>query len=152
MSQLLFNKMRMAAGVFAVVALFLVFGTVDAQAQQVTRAASGNPYELVAQKLGVPACQPGTATNIQGGLATLTAEAEAMKAQLKLGNTSSLMRVKYEYYTLTINDVEQYSVAVEFAALTNLTRASQIVGDESLTNQQLAAMYNGVRTAFGMCQ
>jgi hypothetical protein len=62
------------------------------------------------------------------------------------------MRVKYEYYTLTINDVEQYSVAVEFAALTNLTRASQIVGDESLTSQQLAAMYNGVRTAFGMCQ
>jgi len=152
MSQLLFNKMRMVAGAFAMVAFFLVLGTVDAQAQQVTRAANGNPYESVAQKMGVAACQPGTATNVQGGLSTLTAEAEAMKAQLKLGNTSSLMRVKYEYYTLTINDVEQYSVAVEFAALTNLTRASQIVGDESLTNQQLAAMYNGVRTAFGMCQ
>jgi hypothetical protein len=73
MSQLLFNRIRMAAGVFAMVAFFLVLGTVDAQAQQVTRAASGNPYESVAQKMGVAACQPGTATDIQGGLATLTA-------------------------------------------------------------------------------
>lgn len=152
MSQLLSEKMRMAAGALGLVVCFLVFGTVDAKAQGQARAATGNPYTLVAQKLGVVACAPGTATNLQGGLTTLENETAALKPTLVDGTATLLNRVKYEYYQMILTDVNAYSVAVEFASLTNLTQAAKLSGDESITNQQLAALYNGVRTAFGMCQ
>jgi len=152
MSQLLLNKMKNLAGVSALLVAFFFVSTLDAKAQSVSRAATGNPYGLIAQKLGVVTCNPGTATNVQGGLAALQAQTEALKPIIADGNAPILTVVKYEYYQMILSDVQTYSVAVEFASLTDLPRAAKLVGNESITNQQLAGLYNGVKTLFGMCQ
>jgi len=150
MSQLLLNKLRGLAGAAALLVVFLVVGTVDARAQGQRTASTENPYGLLAQKLGVTKCQQGTATDVQGGVATLETLSIPMKANYS--SASILEKVKYEYYQLVISEVGNYHVAPEFALLTNLPKAAKIVGNESITNQQLAGLYNATKVFFGMCQ
>ena len=155
MSQLLINKLKGVAGVLALVAMFFVASTVDAKAQgQSIRARNdgSNPYSLLAQKLGVTACAPGTASNVQSGLATLNAQATTLKQSLTDGTATLVEKVKYEYFTKVILEVGTYNVAPEVATLVQLSPAAKIAGNESITNQQLAAMYNSAKQAFGMCQ
>lgn len=153
MSQMLINKMRAVAGTFGLLVCFLVLGTVDAnsQSQNISKVGNGNPYAILAQKLGVTACDPSTSANIQSGLAALEAQAQTMK-QTVSDNSPVLNRVKYQYYVLLINSVGSYNAAVEIAALRDLERAVQMAGGSSLTMQQLAGLYNGVKPLFGMCQ
>lgn len=155
MSQLLLNKMRTVAGVLGLLAMFLIAGTVDANAQgqsQRARNDGSNPYALTAQKLGVTACAPGTATNVQGGVDYINQQLPAMKQHLTDGTATLLEKVKYEYYVKVSTEVGTYYVAPEIATLTNLSLAAKIAGNESITNQQLAALYNGLKQQFGMCQ
>ena len=153
MSQMLINKMRAVAGTFGLLVCFLVLGTVDAnsQSQNISKVGNGNPYAILAQKLGVTACDPSTSANIQSGLAALEAQAQTMK-QTVTENSPVLNRVKYQYYVLLINSVGSYNAAVEIAALRDLERAVPMAGGSSLTMQQLAGLYNGVKPLFGMCQ
>lgn len=155
MSQLLLNKMRNAAGVFGLLVLFLIAGTVDANAQgqsQRARNDGSNPYALSAQKLGVSACAPGTATNVQGGLDYLNQQMPALKQKLVDGTATLLEKVKYEYYVTVSTEVGSYYVAPEVSTLTALSYADKKVGNETITSQQLAALYNGLKSQFGMCQ
>jgi hypothetical protein len=68
------------------------------------------------------------------------------------GSASLLDKVKYEYYQKVVADVRDYSVAPEVALLTNLSLAAKSAGNESITNQQLAGLYNATKPLFGMCQ
>ena len=150
MSQLLMNKLRGLAGVGALLVVFLVLGTVDARAQGQRTASTENPYGLLAQKLGVNACPVGTATDVPSGIASLESQSQSMKAAF--GSASLLDKVKYEYYQKVVVDVRDYSVAPEVALLTNLSLSAKSAGNESITNQQLAGLYNAAKPLFGMCQ
>ena len=149
MSQLLMNKLRGLAGATALLVVFLVVGTVDASAQGQKTATVENPYLLLAQKLGVTACQQGTASNVQGGIDAMEAWTQSMKASIAGANL--LDQVKYEYYTKSIAEVRDYYVAPEIALLAELSRAAKKLGNETLTIPQLASLYNGAKAPFGMC-
>lgn len=143
------NKLGKLAGGVALLVVFLVVGTVDASAQGQRTATVENPYGLLAQKLGVLACQQGTATNVQGGIDALEAQTQSMKANLA---TAPLIdKVKYEYYSKVVSEVRDFYVAPEIALLAELSLAAKKVGDQTITIAQLAGLYNGAKPLFGMC-
>lgn len=143
------NKLRGLAGATALLVVFLVVGTVDASAQGQRTATVENPYLLLAQKLGVTACQQGTATDVQGGIAALEAQTQVMKSNQS--SASLLDKIKYEYYTKVISEVRDFYVAPEIALLAELARAGKKLSDGSITGAQLAGLYNGAKAPFGMC-
>ena len=148
MSQLLMNKLRGLAGAAALLVVFLVMGSVDASAQ--TRASSvENNQSALAQNLGVTACPMGSATNVQGGLASLETWSQSMKTNLS--SATLLDKAKYAYYQRIITDVRDYSIAPELALIENL-KAAKGISNGGITVQQMAAMYNATKVLFGMCQ
>jgi len=149
MSQLLMNKLRGLAGATALLVVFLVVGTVDASAQGQRTATVENPYLLLAQKLGVTACQQGTATDIPGGTAELDTWMQSKKANMS--SATLLEQIKYEYYANVVAEVRDGAVAPEIALLAELSRAGKKLNDGSITSAQFAALYNGAKPSFGMC-
>ena len=150
MSQLLLNKWRKLAGVAAMLVAFLVVGTVDASAQ--SRASSTeNTQNVLAQKLGLTACPMGTATNVQGGLANLQAQAAVLRASINAGTASLNDRLKYFYFDSILSDVGQHHIAADLSLLKNLRSAALQVGSDNITNQMLANLYNTTKVLFGMC-
>jgi len=151
MSQLLMNKLRGLAGTIALLVVFLVVGTVDAGAQ--SRASSvENSENLLAQKLGLTACPMGTATNVQGGLAAIDAQAAVLRASINAGSSTLNDRLKYFYFESVSTEVGQYDIAAELSLLTNLRTAAKKVGSDNVTNQMLASLYNTTKVLFGLCQ
>lgn len=152
MSQLLLNKLKNLAGVSALLVAFFIVGTVDAKAQSVSRASNeANTQTLVAQKLGITACAMGTATNVQGGLATLQSQVPALRASLNDGSATLSDKLKYFYYEGILNDTGAHDVAAELSLLSNLPKAAKSTQSENITNQMLANLYNSTKTLFGMC-
>jgi hypothetical protein len=149
MSQLLINKLRGLAGAVALLVVFLVVGTVDASAQGQRTATVENPYLLLAQKLGVTACQQGTASNVQGGVAALDAWMESKKSSM--ATATLLEQIQYEYYSKVVAEVRDYYVAPEIALLAELSRAGKRLNDGSITTAQFASLYNTAKVPFGMC-
>lgn len=149
MTQLLINKLRGLAGSFALLVVFLVMGSVDASAQ--SRASTiANPETSIAQTLGVNACVMGTATNVQGGLSSLQAQVETLRA-IGPGSLSMLDRLKLNYYGAVIRDVRIYSIAPEISLLSNLKHAPRMTGGNP-SIQDFATLYNSTKALFGMCQ
>ncbi len=148
MSQLLMNKLRGLAGAVALVVAFLAVGT-DASAQGQRTATVENPYLLLAQKLGVTACQQGTASDVQGGVAVLDAWTQANKSSIS--SASLLDKIKFEYYSKVVAEVRDYYVAPEIALLAELSRAGKKLNDGSITTAQFATLYNTAKAPFGMC-
>ena len=143
------NKLRGLAGYAALLVVFLLVGSVDANGQ--SRASSvENPQSSVATKLGITSCPMGTATNVQGGIAALDAWSQSQKPNM--ASATALNRLKYEYYRRVVTDVRDYSIAVELSLLNNLEPAFKSAGDDSITMPQLAALYNATKPLFGMCQ
>ncbi|MFN0215955.1 MAG: hypothetical protein ACKVT2_16975 [Saprospiraceae bacterium] len=148
MTQLLINKLRGLAGSFALLVGFLVLGSVDASAQTASAAPAVNPETSIAQYLGVNACVLGTATNVQGGIASLDAQMIALKAS----NPSSMYdKLRLNYYQAVIRDVRDYDIYPEIALLSNLKFAPRVTGGNPSV-QQFAGLYNTTKVLFGMCQ
>jgi len=150
MSQLLLNKLKNLAGVSAMLVAFFFVGTVDASAQ--SRASSeSNPQSVIAQKLGITACELGSATNVQGGLAALESQAATLRASINAGNASLNDKLKYFYFESVLQEVGHNHIAVEISLLKNLRKAALQVGSDNVTNQMLRNLYNSTKTLFGMC-
>jgi len=148
MSQLLINKLKNVAGLCAMLTVFFMAGTVDAVAQQ--RASNdANPNSVMATKLGVTACPMGSATNVQGGLATIESQAATLRQLIKSGNGSVNDKLKYFYYESILQDVGQHSVAPELSLLTSLREAAKQSGANNV--QMLRDLYNATKVLFGMC-
>ena len=148
MTQLLINKLRRLAGSIALLVVFLLMGYVDASAQTSSAAPPTNPETSIAQFLGVNPCVLGTATNVQGGLASLQTQLEALKAS---NPTAMIDRLKINYYANVMRDVRDLSIYPEIALLSNLKFATRMTGGGT-TVQQFAGLYNSTKTLFGMCQ
>ena len=153
MSQLLMNKLRGLAGFAALLVVFLVVCTVDANAQVSVNPTRKNPLSAYAEQLGVNACPMGTATNVQGGLAALKTQRDALRSSLgaDLANASAANKFKYFYFSYVVAQVESFSVAPEIALLKGLTAASKSLPAGSITPQAMKNMYNSTKALFGMC-
>ena len=150
MSQLLLNKLRGLAGYAALLVVFLIVGTVDANAQ--SRASSTeNTQVAIAQKLGISSCPMGSATNVQGGLASLESQRLVLRASVNAGTASISDKLKYFYYESILTEVGEYSVAAEISLLKNLRSAALSAGSDQVTNQMLVSLYNSTKVLFGMC-
>ena len=152
MSQLLLNKWRKLAGIAAMLVAFVVIGTVDASAQQRANVAGDTPESnLLAAKIGVTPCPIGTATNIQGGLASIDAQRTTLRALINSGSATALDRYKYFYFESISNQVGRLSVAPEVALLESVRNAVRESGADNISQQQMIALYNSTKALFGMC-
>lgn len=154
MSQLLLNKWRKLAGMAAMLAVFVVVGTVDASAQSAVRAnndPSSNPNLSLATKLGVTACPLGSATNVQGGLAAVDAQRATLRSAINAGTATINDKFKYFYFEAVSNQVGHNYIAPEIALLEGLRAAANQAGSNAVTQQMMVNLYNSTKALFGMC-
>jgi hypothetical protein len=145
MNRFISHKLQFGCFAAMLVVGFLMLGFVQSNAQSNAHGPT-NPMAQQAAKLGVEAFSFGT-FNVAQVLTATEAIAAPIKPLIQDGSANNLQRFRYQYCQSILNDVRNYSIAPEIAAIVGLEKAAKLTGIE-LPMTQMKTLYQQVTTSW----
>jgi len=145
MNRFISHKLQLSCVSALLVVGFLMLGFVQTHAQTNAQGPA-NPMAQQAAKLGVDAYSFGT-FDIAQVLSATEAIAAPIKPLIQDGSATNQQRFRYQYCQSILNDVRNFSIAPEIAAIVGLEKATTLTGIE-LPLAQMKTIYQQVTSSW----